>query len=280
MKTTLKTLEYIWRRFFYLFPFVFIPALIISILPRTASNFIVFNYLQEAFVQAKTANFADIYLGITKNGRIETLYLLIVMLTIVPAFLATATGLIQRDMRIGNFNYRAAFRQLNRSLLQTLLAIIILLIIVQIYLLFISIFCYLLKLALLEHPKTLITFTSIIVLVLTILIVTVCSIFCTVIPEMIYTGKSFIAAIPNILTKTKDYKLDITVCALIPTIFSYVILYLTCYINIVPLKIIISLFIIFINMMYMVVMINVAYFEINNIERKDLQNNKIKIKKI
>lgn len=280
MKTTIKTLQYIWKRFFYLFPFVFIPAFVISILPTTASNFVVFDYLQNQFISAKHANFNDIYLGITKNSKIEMLYLLIVILTLVPLFIATVTGLIQRDMRIGSFSYKAAFKQLNRSFVQTFLFIVILIIIVQIYLLFISIFCYLLKLFLFEHPRLLMTLAIIVILLLTIAIVIVCSILSIAVPDTIYTGRNYIDSMSCVILKSKGHRLDMIVSALIPTIFSYVVLYLTSYLANKYLRVFISTIVVLINMLIMVTIMNVVFFDINNLERKDLENKKIKIRKI
>lgn len=280
MKIAIKTIQYIWKRFFYLFPFVFIPALLIALLPRTANNFIIFDYLKEDFIQSRTANFIDIYYGMTKNNKIETFYLFILMITIVPIFIATITGLIQRDMRIGDFSYSAAFNQLNRSLIQTFIFIFFLLLLVEIYLLFVSIFSFLLKLMFLNHPKKLIVLTTFIILILTMLTVTVAAIFCTVIPEMVYTGKGFFKSIVVVISKIKGFRLDITVCALIPTVLSYVVLYFTCYINNVYLRILISFFVIFLILIFVITMINVTFFEISGLERKDLKNKKINIKKI
>ena len=224
MKYTKLTFEYMKRRWLYVLLYSLVPAIIFTLTSKPVS---IFNAVV-ALRDNPDANFIDVWLGATEISLGGFLFLILSGLMLV-IFMSAFSGVMERDMRLGDLTHKKFFGRVNNNFLIVFKVFFVFVIMLELYGVTNSALIYLwYKIPGLNFAGFA-TLSAISVTVLSIVFVAIASLGLLWIPTMIMTGlnmrKSLVEALQ--LIKGKIFKMIFNI--LLPMIPLFVVIMVSNY---------------------------------------------------
>ncbi len=264
MKYVRMTLNYYTiKKFLQLILVALIPSVALAMVSTISSisDFLVNYYTTDL------SSFTAIFTSVTEF-RFKNILYYILTIAIFIVFLSEMFGIVERDMRVGDFNLRGFFRRLNNNSLAVSITVVFFMVSILVMGMLSAAFFFLWSVVfgnVLAHIFSMLT-----VLILFSILVFSWVNFFLVIPTMIITGQSILASVRDSIRHIQGIMKEAIAAIIIPLFPMFLLVYGERLLNL-NIEFFLDIIIYDLLIVYYVVLMLVIHYEVSGMTREDLR---------